>query len=603
MFQNFDVHGGPDAGRRNLPRLRAELERRALDGFLVPHEDEYQNEYLPEATERLAWLTGFTGSAGAALILLDRAVMFTDGRYTLQVRDQTDPELFVYEDLSGDGVAGWLSHGAPNGAQIGYDPRLHSPDAIERLSKAAAKAGAELIPVDDNPVDAVWTDRPPMPAAPIVPHALEHAGESHADKRARIARAAAEAGADYALVTAPASVAWLLNVRGGDVAHSPLPLSAALVRPTGAADLFAAPEKVTEALRAHLGNEVAIRDEDSLPEALAELSGQTLLLDPKTASAWHFRIAEDAGARIVRGDDPSALPRACKNATEISGAQAAHVRDGAALSAFLHWFAETAPKGGLDEIEAAKKLEAMRAETGALHDLSFDTISGAGPNGAVVHYRVNTDSAREIEPGTLYLVDSGGQYLDGTTDVTRTVAVGQPTAEMIRRFTLVLKGHIALATVRFPEGVSGSALDALARAALWAAGLDYDHGTGHGVGSYLGVHEGPQRIAKRGGDVPLKPGMIVSNEPGYYKNGEYGIRIENLLYVTEPEIPEGGERAMMGFETLTLAPIDRALIDANLLSGAELQWLNAYHARVAAEIGPRLDAGTRAWLDGACAPL
>ncbi len=603
MFQDFDVKGGPEFGRRNIPRLREALSARALDGFIVPHEDEYQNEYLPESAERLAFLTGFTGSAGAAVVFLDRAAIFTDGRYHLQVRAQTDPDLFIYEDLSNDGVAKWLRHAAPNGARIGYDPRLHSPDAIERLSRTAVQAGAELVALDSNPVDEIWPDRPDPPAAAITPHPLEHAGEPHGEKRHRIALLTAEAGADYALITAPASVAWLMNVRGGDVSHSPLPLSAALLRPGGSADFFAAPEKVGAALREHLGNEVAVRPEADLPAAMEELKGQSVLVDPRTASAWHFALLESAGAKIVRGDDPAALPRACKNAAEIEGAKAAHRRDGAALSAFLHWFAQEAPNGQLDEIAAAERLEAFRADAGDLRDLSFDTISGAGPNGAVVHYRVNTETARKLEPGSLYLVDSGGQYLDGTTDVTRTIAVGAPSEEMIRRFTLVLKGHIALASVRFPEDTPGSALDALARQALWAEGLDYDHGTGHGVGAYLGVHEGPQRIAKRGGDAALKPGMIVSNEPGYYKNGEYGIRIENLQFVTEPEIPQGGERAMMGFETLTLAPIDRALIDAGLLTPAERAWMDAYHARVLAEIGPLLEGDSRAWLQDACAPL
>ncbi len=603
MFQDFDVRGGPEFGRRNLPRLRAELARLGLDGFIVPHEDEYQNEYLPPCAERLGFLTGFTGSAGAAVVFADRAALFTDGRYSLQVRAQTDPDLFAYEDLTGDGMALWLRGNTPSGARIGYDPRLHSPDAVRRLGDAVEKAGAALVPLDANPVDAIWTGRPAPPAAPAVPHDVTHAGEPHADKRRRIAVAAEEAGADHALITAPASVAWLLNIRGGDVAHSPLPLSAVLLGPGGAADLFIAPAKVTEALRAHLGNEVALRDEAELPAALAALSGQRVLADPKTASAWHFSLLEQAGAVLVRGDDPVLLPRACKNAAEISGAKAAHRRDGAALCAFLHWFAEEAPKGRLDEISAARKLEEFRIATGALTDLSFDTISGAGPNGAVVHYRADTSTARAIEQGALFLVDSGGQYLDGTTDVTRTIAVGEPAPEMIRRFTLVLKGHIALATVRFPEGTPGRALDALARAPLWTEGLDYDHGTGHGVGSYLGVHEGPQGISKRGGDAPLRPGMIVSNEPGYYKSGEYGIRIENLQFVTSAELPPDGERAMLGFETLTLAPIDQALIDPDLLSPSELDWLNAYHARVVAEIGPLLEPEARAWLADACAPL
>jgi len=604
MFQSFDVKGGPAYGRQNVPALREELARRGLDGFILPHEDEYQNEYLPAANDRLAFLTGFTGSAGAAIVTRDGAAMFTDGRYTLQVREQTDPDLFDYEDLPNNGLANWIRRKAPEGARFGYDPRLHAPDSVAHLQKAADQRGVELVAVEDNPVDAIWADRPPAPEAPITVHPAERAGRDHADKRESIGRAIAEEGADAAVLTAPASIAWLLNIRGGDVAHSPLPLATAILRADGEADLFVNPAKLSDAVRAHLGNQVSIHDEAAFEAELPALKGRKVLIDPATASAWHFGRLEAAGAAIVRGEDPVALPKACKNAAEIEGARAAHRRDGAAVTRFLHWFAQEAPSGGLDEIAAAEKLEWFRRETAeGLKDISFETISAAGPHAALPHYRVNEASNLTIEPGMVYLVDSGGQYPDGTTDITRVMPVGEPSAEMRDRFTRVLKGHIALAEIRFPEGVSGAALDALARAPLWEAGLDYDHGTGHGVGSYLGVHEGPQRIAKGSSGVALKPGMIVSNEPGYYREGAYGIRIENLQFVTGPEPIEGGDRPMLGFATLTLAPIERSLIEPGLLTEAERAWVDAYHARVLDEIGPLVEGEVRSWLEMACAPL
>ena len=604
MIQDFSVKGGPELGRAHLPLLRAELARRALDGFIVPHEDEYQNEYLPAATDRLAWLTGFTGSAGAAVVLADKAVVLVDGRYTLQVREQVDGALFAFADLVSEGVAGWLRRHAKKGDKIGYDPRLHSPDALHHVKTAAKEAGAELVAVADNPLDAVWSDRPPMPDAPLSVQPLDCAGQPHGEKIALIAKTLQDQKADAAVITAPASVAWLFNIRGRDVACTPLPLSTALVNQDGTSTLFVDPRKVTQEVRTHLGNSVTIANESALPQALAGLEGQAIALDPASASAWMFETVRKAGAKVIRMPDPCALPRACKNATEIEGARRAHIRDGAALSRFLCFMAGPEGQSGqMDEIGAAMKLEEFRCQNKALQDLSFETISGAGADGAIVHYRVTTASNGKIARGSLYLVDSGGQYRDGTTDVTRTIAIGEPTAEMRERFTLVLKGHIALARVRFPQGTTGTHLDTLARAALWQAGLDYAHGTGHGVGAYLGVHEGPQRIARAWNETPLMPGMIVSNEPGYYKDGAYGIRIENLQVVSEAQDVPGGDSPMLGFETLTLAPIDRTLIVADMLERDEKAWLNAYHARVLAIHEPVLSPGEAAWLRRACAAL
>jgi Xaa-Pro aminopeptidase len=604
MRQTFEDHADPSFGTLHLPLIREAVQRQGLDGFLIPHEDEHQNEYLPEANDRLAWATGFTGSAGAAVVLKDKAAIFVDGRYTLQVRDQVDLNLFEIRDLVEGGVTAWLENQLVAGQVIGYDPRLHSPDALDRLKSAAGKAGASLKPVEANPLDQAWGKaRPGQPEAPVVPHPLEYSGEESADKRAGLGEALAKHGADAAVITAPAGIAWLFNIRGGDVIRSPLPLGQSILMADGSAQLFLDPAKVTTELPAWLGNQVTLQPPDALPAALGELKGLSVLVDPAQSSAWYFDTLQAAGAEVVRGPDPTALPRACKNATEIEGARKAHARDGAALSRFLHWLASEAEQALPDEITVVKTLEAFREATGALKDLSFDTIAGAGPNGAIVHYRPVERLNRKLEPNSLLLVDSGAQYLDGTTDVTRTVAIGEPSQEMKERFTLVLKGHLALARVRFPAGVTGSALDALARMALWQHGLDYDHGTGHGVGSYLGVHEGPQRISKAPSTVPLQPGMIVSNEPGYYKTGAYGIRIENLQVVTPAEAIEGGERPMLGFEALTLAPIDRRLVATGLLTREELQQYNAYHAQVLAVIGPQLDGAARAWLEQACAPL
>ena len=604
MRQSFDEHTDPSFGKKHLPLIRKAMAAQGLDGFLVPHEDEHQNEYLPAANDRLAWATGFTGSAGAAVILKDKAAVFVDGRYTLQVRDQVDQSLFEVRDLMDGGVPAYLESATGKGQTIGFDPRLHSPDALEKLRSAAAKAGAALKPVDANPLDQAWgAERPAQPQAPVVPHPIVYAGEDSASKRARVGKDLADAGADAAVITAPASIAWLFNVRGGDVIRSPLPLGQAVLDADGTARLFLDPAKITSDLPAWLGNQVSLERPDALAGALAELKGKRVLVDPAQSSAWYSDTLGEAKATVVSSLDPCTLPRACKNAVEIDGARKAHVRDGAALTRFLHWLAGEAQTTLPDEAEVVAKLEGFREALGAMKDLSFDTIAGAGPNGAIVHYHPVRRLIRKTERGSLLLVDSGAQYLDGTTDVTRTVAIGEPTAEMRRHYTLVLQGHLALGRVRFPVGTTGSALDALARAPLWAAGLDYDHGTGHGVGSYLGVHEGPQRIAKAPSTVDLKPGMIVSNEPGYYKTGAYGIRIENLQFVTGPADIDGGERPMLGFEFLTLAPYERRLINEILLSDVEREQINAYHARVLAEIGPLVEPEVAAWLETACEPI
>jgi Xaa-Pro aminopeptidase len=604
MRQTFDEATTPAFGREHAPLIRQAMAAQGLDGFVIPHEDEHQNEYLPAANDRLAWATGFTGSAGAAVLFKDKAALFVDGRYTLQARDQVDTRLFEIRDLVEGGVPAYLQSEAEAGWAIGYDPRLHSPEALDRLRAAAARAGAELKPVATNPLDTAWGQaRPPQPRAAVVPHPAEFSGEDSLAKRERLGKGLADQGADAALITTPASVAWLFNVRGGDVIRSPLPLSQTILNADGTARLFLDPAKVTPELPAWLGNGVRLEPPEALAEALADLKGRTVLVDAAASSAWYFEALRAAGAEVLRGTDPTVLPRACKNAVEIEGARQAHVRDGAALSSFLHWVATEGVESLPSELDVVRRLEGFREATGALKDLSFDTIAGAASNGAIVHYRPTERLAKRLERGSLLLVDSGAQYLDGTTDVTRTVAIGAPSREMAERFTLVLKGHLALARVRFPAGTTGSALDTLARAPLWSHGLDFDHGTGHGVGSYLGVHEGPQRIAKVPNTVALRPGMIVSNEPGYYKEGGYGIRIENLQVVTAAAQIPGGERPMLGFETLTLAPIDRNLIVVEMLTVEERAQVDAYHARVLVVIGAKVSGDVRTWLQKVCAPL
>jgi Xaa-Pro aminopeptidase len=583
-----------------LADLRRELKRRGLDGFVVPRADEHQGEYVPPRAQRLAWLTGFGGSAGVAIVLADRAAIFVDGRYTLAVRAQVDTAAFEPHPYPEEQPEQWAAENLPKGGKLGFDPWLLTADGYERFLRACQRVGATLVPVDGNPVDAVWPDRPPAPLAPVQPHPVEFAGESSEDKRARIAAAIVARDADVALVTAPDSIAWLLNVRGGDVPRTPFALGFSLVHADGHVDLYMDRRKVPDRTLAWLGNAVTLAPPDDLGPALDALgkAGKRVLVETATAPYWATTRLQAAGVALVRDADPIALPKACKNAVELEGVRAAHRRDGAAVSRFLGWLGTASKSGKLREIEVSDRLQALRQETGKLRDLSFDTISGAGANGAIVHYRASEQTERTLEPGSLYLVDSGGQYRDGTTDITRTVAIGTPSPEMRDRFTRVLKGHIALAMARFPEGTTGSQLDALARYALWQAGLDYDHGTGHGVGAYLSVHEGPHRISKMPNNVALQPGMIVSNEPGYYKTGAYGIRIENLVAVKAAEIP-GADRRYLEFETLTLAPIDLACIEPGLLTEAERAWLNAYHRRVRETVGPEVDEATRTWLAGA----
>lgn len=592
-----------------LDALRKQLVNDGLDGFVIPICDEHMSEYVGAYARRLEWLTGFGGSAGTAVVLRDQAAMFVDGRYTLQVREQVDGRHYSYHQVPAATIPGWLGAQAPAGARIGYDPWLHTRAFADGVARALAPSGATLVPVAANPVDAIWQDRPAPSAAIALPHDEAFAGQGAAAKRADIAVWLRDKGCDAVVIAALDSIAWLFNIRGSDVDRTPVALSFALVRADGSAELFIAPEKVTPELIAHLGEAVQVRPRDGFVAALQGLSGQRVAVDPERSVAAIFQALEAGAAQIVTLTDPTLLPKAVKNPVELSGHRAAQARDGVAVSRFLRWLEHAGPAGTETELSAAARLEEERRATNLLVDLSFDTISGAGPNAAIPHYRVDEASNRPIAPGSIYLVDSGGQYRDGTTDITRTVWIGPdaPHDEVRDRFTRVLKGHIALARATFPKGTNGAQLDVLARQFLWAAGVDYAHGTGHGVGSFLSVHEGPQRIAKaQGGQAgtaqELVPGMILSNEPGYYKAGDFGIRIENLILVVEREIP-GGEGTWYGFDTLTFVPLDRRLIDLVLLDATERAWVDDYHAQVHAVLAPQLTGEERAWLDAACAPL
>ena len=584
--------------------FRAELQRRGLSAFIVPHEDEYQNEYLPACAERLAWLTGFTGSAGTAVVLADQSAVFVDGRYTLQVRQQIDQRVFEVRHCLESPVYGWLSAVLKPGDTLGYDPWLHTPQEVGGLREVCVQARAELVACEPNPVDAVWGDRPAPPAAPVVPHALVYAGMPSEEKRRTLAAQLVKAEVEVVVLAAPDSIAWLLNVRGGDVVHTPLPLGFALLFADGTASFFLDSRKVSDSLVSHLGTSVFLCDARGFAAALDRLgrAGMRVLCDPTRTASWIPARLAEAGARVVEGDDPCVLPKACKHDVEVNGAREAHRRDGAAVCHFLAWMDREAGQGRLSELDAQSYLDDCRRRQPLCRDLSFPTISASGSNGAIVHYRATEACHQMIQPGMLYLVDSGGQYLDGTTDITRTIAIGAPTPEHRDRYTRVLRGLIALATAVFPEGTTGAQLDGLARRPLWDAGLDYDHGTGHGVGSYLGVHEGPQRIA-RSSQVALQPGMIVSDEPGYYESGAYGIRLENLVVVIPAETGGKGGRSWLTFETITLAPFDPSLIDASALQAGEVEWLNAYHARVREVIGPLVDEATAGWLRRVTEPL
>ncbi len=590
-----------------LAALREQLKRDRLDGFVVPLTDEHMSEYVGAYAQRLAWLTGFQGSAGSAAVLPEEAAIFTDGRYTLQVREQVDGDHWAYVDVPATSVASWLGDHAPQGGRIGYDPWLHTRAWVDEASRALAERGAVLVAVDTNPVDAVWPDRPAPSDARLTVQDDERAGQGSAEKRAAIADWLAARKADAVVLSALDSIAWTLNVRGGDVVHTPVALAYVVVDADGTAEVFVAPEKMSEAVAQHLGNAVKVRDRSEFAGALGHYAGKRVAVDPERAVAAIFGALEDGGATVLSLRDPTVLAKAMKNPAEIAGHKAASARDGAALARFLKWVEVEAPKGGLTELSCVARLQEFREATGVLKDTSFDTISATGAHGASPHYHSTPESNAPLLPGQLYLVDSGGQYADGTTDVTRVLPVGEPSDEMRDRFTRVLKGHIGLATAIFPEGTNGGQLDSFARRPLWEAGLDFAHGTGHGVGAYLAVHEGPQRIAKPnypggGPSEPLRAGMIISNEPGYYKAGEYGIRIENLVLVVERDIA-GGDAPMLAFETLTFAPIERSLIVPGLLTQTERRWLDAYHAQVLDVLGPQLDASERTWLLEKCAPI
>jgi Xaa-Pro aminopeptidase len=602
-FQSFEDRTERGASAPRLAALRAELKRRGLDGFIVPRADRYQNEYVPPCAERLAWLTGFTGSAGLAIVLAERAAIFVDGRYLVQVREAVDSAAFAVEHLIEHPPTAWIEENLPADAKLGYSPWLHTVEGAERLAKAADVAGASLVALADNPLDPLWQKRPQPPLGAVVLHDVRYAGEDAAAKLARV-RDALVKRADALIVCDPQAVSWLFNIRGHDVPHVPVALAFATVPRAGRPAIYMDPRKLDDAARKRLDMLATLRSPGDFEKDLAALgkAQRAVMLDPASCPDAIARAVSEHGGKIIRAADPIAPMKAVKNAAEIAGARAAQRRDGAAVTRFLAWFDAEAPRGKLTEIDAVEALENLRRDTGLLKDISFPTIAGAGPDGAIVHYRVTRRSNRRIAPGELFLIDSGGQYEDGTTDITRTVAVGAPDADMRKNFTLVLKGHIAIARAVFPDGTAGAQLDPLARQFLWRDGLDFDHGTGHGVGSYLSVHEGPARISKLG-TAPLKRGMILSNEPGYYRAGAYGIRIENLLLVTEAVAVAAAEKPLNAFETLTLAPIDRRLVEPSLMTAEETAWLDDYHAGVRADLAPLLDDQTRVWLGSACAPL
>ena len=583
-----------------LSALRTELLRRNLDGFIVPRSDEHLGEYVPASAERLAWLTGFTGSAGLAVVLAQAAAVFTDGRYVLQLAAQTDGALWHRLHITEQPAPAWLADHAARDARIGYDPLLISEEGLARYTDA----GLTMVPVDSNPIDSVWHDRPAPPSAPAMPHALRYAGRSADDKQADIAATLRAAKQDAAVLTDPASIAWMLNIRGGDVPFTPFALGFAIAHADGGTELFIDPEKLPAETRTWLGNTVSVSDRAGLAPALDRLAGKVVRVDPAGSAVWFAQRLRAAGATVAAAPDPCLLPKACKNEGEQQGARDAHGRDAVAVCRFLHWLSVRARSGQETEMSAAEALLGFRREVDGFRGESFPAISGAGEHGAIIHYRVSEGSNRRIKPDEVYLIDSGAQYPDGTTDITRTIwtGPGEAPATVRERVTRVMQGHIGIAMAVFPQGVGGAHLDALARRALWQAGLDYDHGTGHGVGSYLSVHEGPVSISRLAKPVPIAPGMILSNEPGFYLPDHYGIRLENLLLVQPADLP-AATKPFLRFETLTLAPFDRNLLDPAIMTAPEIAWLNAYHARVLAEVGPKLGAPERAWLTQACAAI
>ncbi len=601
MFQSFDATSDPANGGPRLAALRSEMSRTGLDGFWVPRADAHQGEYVCDHDERLSWLTGFTGSAGFCIALTEVAGVFIDGRYRLQIQDQVDPAHFTPVHWPEVKPAHWLIENLPNGGRIGYDPWLHTQGSLDKVQEELGDSGITLQPCP-NLIDAIWPDQPPQPRAKMVSHPVALAGAPHLEKLKSTAQALTKAGQNAVVLTLPDSIAWLLNTRGGDIDRIPVTLCFAILHDTGGLDLFLHPDKIDDRLLEHLGAEITVRTETEFTSALGNLTG-TVRVDKDSAPAAVTRILLDANVDISYDIDPVILPKACKSEAEVAGARAAHIRDGVAMARFLAWIDETAATGSLSEIDVVTRLEDFRRDTNQLRDISFDTICGSGPNGAIVHYRVTHDTNRQIGSGDVLLVDSGAQYADGTTDITRTLAVGDVSPDAKRAFTLVLKGMIAISDLRFPDSLSGMFIDSFARAPLWSAGLDFDHGTGHGVGAFLSVHEGPQRISRLSDQV-LLPGMILSNEPGYYRTGAFGIRIENLVVVQPaPEIDGADARKMNQFETLTLAPIDRRMIQTEMLTTAEINWLNGYHKRIVETLTPLCDSGTGTWLETACRPL
>ena len=600
MFQSYEKLADRGYPAERLPLVRAALDERDLDGLIIPRTDEFQNEYTPEYAQRLRWVCGFTGSHGIAVVLRHEAVLLSIPMYASQAAEEVDEELVPFESIAKTSLSTWIAARASKGDRVGYDPMLHTCAEVERLGKELEDCGVELARLSENLIDGLWMDQPVFPTEKIVPHSLTYAGLDSGEKRRAVAKQVAGSQAEAMLLTFPPSIAWLLNVRGRDVRHTPLPLCRLVLYRDGRADLFVHMAKVDDALSEHLGENVTVREYDELAEVLEQLGARNarVALDPELTPSWFADHLVASGATVVRLPDPCALLRARKNGAELDGCRKAHILDGVAVTRFLHWISQSTPSGAVNEMTASQKLEEFRSECGALEDVSFPTISAMGPHGAMPHYRVTEQSALPLDSDSLYLVDSGGQYLHGTTDITRTVPIGTPTSEMRDRFTRVLKGHIAFATLKFPAGTPGSRIDAIARRALWDVGLDYPHGTGHGVGSYLNVHEGPHYVGWRPGNgVALEPGMVLSNEPGYYKRNEYGIRIENMMVVRAADSTAAGEERMLCFETLTLAPIDRNLIDSALLGGEELAWLNEYFRRVRDVLTPRLPDDVASWLE------
>ncbi len=600
MFQSFQDSADPSQGPERLATLRALMRSEGLSGFLVPRADAHQGEYVADRDARLAWLTGFTGSAGFCAVLPQKAGVFIDGRYRTQVKRQVDPDHFTPVPWPETQLGDWLVSQLPEGGTVAYDPWLHTSDEIATLEEKLGPKGIALAP-HGNLVDMIWSDQPAPPTGRITPYSADLAGETHDAKRARLAQTLRDAGQSAAVITLADSIAWLLNIRGSDIPRNPVPHAFAILHGDARLTLFVDPAKLDDSLRAHLGAQVTTRPPSAFAPALHSLTG-TVRVDPKTAPVLAVQELDEAGVAHVWGQDPCILPKARKTHAEIAATSEAHLRDAAAMVEFLTWF-DTQPPGTITEIDVVTALEGFRRATNALIDISFDTIAGTGPNGAVMHYRVTETSNTRLDEGQLIVVDSGGQYIEGTTDITRTLPVGHVGDEERRCFTRVLKGMIAISRARFPKGLAGRDLDALARYPLWLAGQDFNHGTGHGVGVYLCVHEGPQRLA-RISHVPLDPGMILSNEPGYYREGAFGIRLENLIVVREAEALHGGDdRDMFDFETLTWVPIDRRLILPAMMDAGEIDWLNRYHAACRDKIGPRVSEQARLWLDSATEPL